>query len=600
VPGVSETLRLLRTVRHLRPQQIAGQLRVRAFAALGPARAAALGRRRVPPWPGLRRGLPEVQTWLAPGGGHNSRERILGGELCFLNQARQVGFPPRFEQPQASRLWQYNLHYLEYLWPLDFEQARELALAWIEQHPASAAGAGWEPYPTSLRIGNLCAVFFRRFASETLADPELRDRLWRSLWQQGSWLSAHLETHIAGNHLLENAIALALLGACFDGPDAAAFRGRGGRLLRAQLEQQVLADGGHFERSPMYHLRLVYALALLCHCADAELRELVAPALERACAALRCLLHPDGQIALLNDSAFGIYGDPTAVLEFAAAAVPACREQSRPCSCFALADTGYYGARNAAPGGQDEGQDGGQGGAHYILCDAAPIAADHQPGHAHADLFGFELSLHGRRLIVDSGVFDYEDSAERRHCRSTAAHNTVVVDGRDQCELWGVFRVGRRGRPREVDFRCAVGGFRLEAWHDGYTWLDAKARHRRRFAWHPEGVLLVRDAVEAKGELHCESFLHLHPEVELLELRADRASLGLGEHRVQILFAGGGRLRATDREYFPEFGKRMAARALVYEWSSSTAATGFCIGRDIEAFDVYGGARVGGRLLDFA
>ena len=48
-----------------------------------------------------------------------------------------------------------------------------------------------------------------------------------------------------------------------------------------------------------------------------------------------------------------------------------------------MPDTGYYGARSA---------DG-----HYVVCDAAPIGPDYNPGHAHGDLFSFELSLGGHR-----------------------------------------------------------------------------------------------------------------------------------------------------------------------------------------------------------
>ena len=46
-------------------------------------------------------------------------------------------------------------------------------------------------------------------------------RVWPSLWLQAEWLARHLETHLRGNHLLENAAALAFCGACFGGPGEA-------------------------------------------------------------------------------------------------------------------------------------------------------------------------------------------------------------------------------------------------------------------------------------------------------------------------------------------------------------------------------------------
>jgi hypothetical protein len=75
----------------------------------------------------------------------------------------------------------------------------------------------------------------------------------------------------------------------------------------------------------------------------------------------------------------------------------------------------------------------------------------------------------------------------------------VEIDGEDQCELWAVFRVARRARPRDVLWREHPDGFELSAWHDGYERLPARARHAREFRWYDDGVLLVRDRVSARG-----------------------------------------------------------------------------------------------------
>ena len=49
-------------------------------------------------------------------------------------------------------------------------------------------------------------------------------------------------------------------------------------------------------------------------------------------------------------------------------------------------------------------------------------------------------------MIVDAGVFEYQAGMWRDFMRGTAAHNTLLVDGQDQSEVWGSFRVGRRAR----------------------------------------------------------------------------------------------------------------------------------------------------------
>ena len=44
-----------------------------------------------------------------------------------------------------------------------------------------------------------------------------------------------------------------MAGAYFDGPAADFWLRRGLFILRRELAEQVLEDGGHFELSPMYH-----------------------------------------------------------------------------------------------------------------------------------------------------------------------------------------------------------------------------------------------------------------------------------------------------------------------------------------------------------
>ena len=60
---------------------------------------------------------------------------------------------------QAGRLWEYNLHYFEYLWALEFDSAKAVVQDWIDNHPLERRAVGWEPYPTSLSLDELvCGV----------------------------------------------------------------------------------------------------------------------------------------------------------------------------------------------------------------------------------------------------------------------------------------------------------------------------------------------------------------------------------------------------------------------------------------------------------
>lgn len=524
-----------------------------------------------------------MTDWLPPGPQQNSAADITEGKLTFLNHSVKIGDPPRWRCDELPRLWQYNLHYFEYLWALPPAEGRRLALDWIAQHPPGRGQVGWEPYPTSLRIMNWCAVFFGRDRAATAADTAFTRKLWHSLHQQICWLESHLEYHLLGNHLLENAVALSFAGACFTGRDAERWMRCGGAMLRAHLVAQILDDGVHFELSPMYHVRIAYALALLANTGHAALRTIVEPHLRAMVDALPWMCHPDGEIALLNDTAIGIYNQPGDVIRFARRALG---EEETPLVSnghFSLSSAGYFGWRDDA--------------GHYVICDAAPIGPDYIPGHAHADIFSFELSLAGRRIIVDAGNFDYEVSDMRRYCRSTAAHNTIEINGTDQCEMWGAFRVGRRGRPRAAHYDRQTDGFTLHGWHDAYLHQAAQAVHERRFRWFTEGVLLINDMIRAPQLVTGRNRVHLHPECRIAELKGNRAVLDTPVGTVHIMADDSVKFETETGWYCPQFGLRQPTMTLLITRQSAGIDTALCISypTPIDSVHATDGAMIDGR-----
>jgi len=223
---------------------------------------------------------------------------------------------------------------------------------------------------------------------------------------------------------------------------------------------------------------------------------------------------------------------------------------------WSLPDAGYYGARST---------DGS-----CIVCDAGPVGPDYLPGHAHGDIFSFELSFGAARVIVDSGVHDYEKSDTRRYCRSTRAHNTVEIDGQDQCEFWGMFYVGRRGRPHDVQWTPSPDGFTLEAWHDGYRHLPGRPVHHRRFAWNTSGMLQLSDHVESTRSFSAVSRFHMHPDCRILRQDSRSAEISFPGGRLLVDFNGPGTLNVEDSFYCPRFGQAIPNKCLAYSCSGSS------------------------------
>jgi uncharacterized heparinase superfamily protein len=269
------------------------------------------------------------------------------------------------------------------------------------------------------------------------------------------------------------------------------------RIAESQSAEQILSDGGHFERSPMYHLHALEDLVVLALLVD---NRKVAERLRETCGRMAefvaWLRHPDGSLPLFNDAAQHAVCDPARMLqilhEFLAIPVPAA-----PHGLKHFAETGLV-AWHGSP--------------WTVFWDIGDVGPDYQPGHAHADTLSLECSYRGRRLIVDPGTYCYDHDDRRRYDRSTAAHNTVCIDDADSSEVWHIFRVGSRARPVGVDVIPRRSGFSGWAEHTGYDALPGGPRHSRHLMVDDHGPLKIVDRITGTGTHRLSGGYLLAPE----------------------------------------------------------------------------------------
>jgi uncharacterized heparinase superfamily protein len=484
---------------------------------------------------------------------------ICDHRFNFLNVSREFRSIPWNETP-VSHLWSFNLHYFDYALDLAwaFQQTgnqrylrrfEELVKDWERATRLGGSGGdAWNPYAVSVRAINWSYVLV--LVGDSL-DPDFRRQLTDSLHRQIVFLSSRLEWHLLGNHLLRNLQAIALAGLLFEG-SARSWLEDGTAQLWRELDEQFLPDGGHFERSPMYQ---AIALGDLLELLVLRMRsglETASPALDSArkmIIALNCMSRDDGGLRLFNDSANGI-APPLSHLNRLAALIfgnepEVDREQ------WELRDTGYFGARQ---------------GKFELMLDCGAVGARYQPGHAHCDILSYELDYDGNRFVVDSGVSGYEGDSFREYARSTRAHNTLMIDGNEQSEVWGTFRVARRAmvseaRPdhRERSEFVFYGGYR--------PYRQPGASHSRTFRL-TESHLQIVDRVRGADGAAITSFVHLHPDclVEAIEqgFRISRLNRTLilshvGFDTARLLR---GETRPAQGWFLPEFGKSIPNVAL--------------------------------------
>jgi len=542
-----------RTLAYLRPSQVAYFLNRRVLPQFRSITKTGTAGRRF----GVVSMLPGIS--VSKPTGDDSHFCFLGQSKCIPSQSAD------WVCKDMPKLWRYNLHYFDYLHDpqRSFENKCFLVGDWIQHNPPGTEDA-WEPYTVSLRIVNW--VKFLLLPTVTRVEDHsggaLRREWEQSLYQQALWLEQNIEYHILANHYLKNGVALVFAGLYFHGADGDRWFRKGLAILKEEIEEQFLADGGHFERSPLYHsicvvdyldvLNLTKNSPSVISC---EITDEFIGKLTTALDFLNGICLPDGGIPLFNDSAFGIAPTPSQIFDYAERVIGYTQPpQSTSLTVTAFAASGYYACRKAND---------------MIIIDCGAIGPDYQPGHAHCDTLSYELAIDGQRVVVDSGVFDYEPSQERAYARSTRAHNTVIVDGEEQSEIWGVFRVARRARPIQgrID-KTEDGTVLFEGAHDGYRRLTGKPIHHRRIRYDEQGSWVVTDELTGTGIHQMETIIHIHPNFTIVRsgnqsfrveqcgnLIAIVEALSVSEVTVEL---GG---------YFPEFGLSYKNPMIVFSCS---------------------------------
>ena len=530
---------------------------------------------------------------------------IVNRRFCFLNAYGPITDIERltinWRCQDMPKLWRYNLHYFDYLCSpaVDDRLKEKLIDSWIHSNPVGTEDA-WEPYPVSLRIVN----WIKYFSELSVSDNGIRIKpAWiDSLSAQVEWLNRNMEYHIRANHLLKNYVAM-VYGACFL---KNLFSGRKRKSLLngfyKECVEQFLDDGGHYERSPMYHcialedLMDVYNLLCLyrsdCNASEVSsisaLCEFLKARIDKGMEWLGVMTLRDGKIALFADSAFAIAPEPQQLQNYwqrLSGRSPFAANQGTS------ATSGIKATIGISPSGIVETSLASSGylrkdtASYSVIVNVGEPGPAYQPGHTHCDLFSYELTRGNQRLFVDTGVYEYSPGYRRHYARSTAAHNTLQINGAEQHQIWGEFRVGRRARVTRLDKATGDKCHSVDLAHNGYESVVGGLETRRTFRFELN-ALCICDAVVFKGTepdpekpLTLRSWLHLGPGFSVQPHQFDESDevvtgvagdlpdqfalaiyqhfrhAGVEKNRLVALIKSDSPFSIDAAEYFSEFGK---------------------------------------------
>ena len=469
--------------------------------------------------------LAAVPTEIWPADSRPSLE-LLSGEFRF--GADVVKNPKPLDNPLgATETWQRamaSFGWLDSLRALGGTPARQFArqviLAWFTD-TASYDSLTWS---ADLLAARLRRCLVNSAFLETNTDALFRAHLLRSLNRQAEHLSRALPDGLNGAALLKASISLMLAGALLPASKAGEkWLRKGGALLDRELHAQILADGGHVERSPSVMLDLLQHLLDLHHALTLTGRKLpdqLIATIGNLASALKLMTHPDGGLALFNDSTED-QADAVLLTLMRAGATGAVERD-----LVQLPQSGFQ--RMAA-------------GRSVLIADAGAPPPHGLDGHAHAGTLSFEFSHGPERLIVNCGA--HPTAPEWRQVqRATAAHSTLVIDDTNSSMLLppnGPYGGGLALTPRSVVVRRegTDAGQWLDMRHNGYD-EPFGLTHRRRLFLSADGLeLMGEETLTGQGGKNFTLRFHLHPAVQVSITQSSQSAI------LKLPQGGGWRLR---------------------------------------------------------
>ncbi|MGC2512947.1 MAG: alginate lyase family protein [Terriglobales bacterium] len=431
------------------------------------------------------------------------------------------------------------------------------------------------PYPLGINWASALEVAFRSLSwiwvDQLLAGAaeyaELHSEIASALAFHGRYIERYLSTYFSPNtHLLGEAVALFFLGTLYPQmPSAARWKESGWRIVLREAERQVRPDGVYFEQSLYYHVyaldfflyarllaarngmeiplaydavlgRMLDVVAALAQAGPAEgfgdddggrvwnprrnrTEQMTDPLALGAVMYSREMYPREFSAARLTEETIWLFGNQAveklSTAHLSTQASPAPRSLAFP-------DGGLYVLADSQPFAQ------------AMVVDAGPQGVG-RSGHGHADALSLQLTMNGRRWLVDSGsgVYISKDPAERNTFRGTGAHNTMRVDGVDQAVADEPFSWTHIPATQAESWIVGKSFTYFVGSHNGYARLADPVVHRRHVLKIADDLWLVRDVALGRTEHELEIRWHFAPDLEV-----QNGAQNSGAGRLEIRTAG--------------------------------------------------------------
>lgn len=486
-----------------------------------------------------------VNSWEKPAAKNAKFNTAVADDVCnHIFHGLLVDWYPPYKmgekidwaaEPYNDREWYWGLNRLpfwiflgEAYWATQNEKyAKEFVeelFDWVRNCPIVTDGAhnespAWRTLEAGIRMYDSWPAAYQYFLNSPNFTPEANTLFLMSVIEHARFLE---KNPTSGNWLVMERNGLLHVGLLFpELKESTGWRNAAIDTLTRELGSQVYPDGSQFELTTTYHrvciMNFLKSLQL-CELNSVSVSDKYKKDLQNLYQAVMYLLKPSGYLPALNDSdAYietikdkGEFSDGRGDLREGA------KRFSRPDMLYVATN----GKEGKAPeyksyaflyAGRYVMRQGWDKDAMYMIFDAGPFGAAHQ----HEDKLSIETYAYGETLLFDSGRFSYADPIFHPYAFSTTAHNTAIIDGKDQSRRfqsvterkWVVSEPQKTPWISQSGFDYAEG-----VYDDGYgPDLDKSVTHSRKILFVKNDYWIVLDRFEGQGTHKINTFFHFAP-----------------------------------------------------------------------------------------
>jgi hypothetical protein len=475
---------------------------------------------------------------------------------------------------------------------------------WIENNPVGL-GVNWNcPMEVAIRAANwIWAYYLCQWCDSPEVDALALEMI-PSLIAHARFVRANIEKNeIPSNHYLSNLAGLIYVGIFLsEWAEAQEWLDYSTSEFIQMMEYMVHPDGMFFEASIPYHrlaLELFLFPALLLKKNDIPLPDKFWKALYKMFDFLHYTLKPDGTCFQLGDNDNGrlhihhpravndhLYLLDIGAIMFEESKFKLSERMPAPETLWLFGAEGLEKYKqlspSASPGSRAFRHSGvcvlGSNNSRMLFF-SGPHGQRGIGSHSHNDKLSFALFHDGEEWLVDPGTYTYTPEPEWRLCfRSTAYHNTVVVDDQEQSplEMRKPFWTGEDPGAQLVDWHVSSGKEWLLGEHRGYSRLSDPVIHRREVLFDSQTPFwLISDHLEAVATHTFRLHFHFGP-LRLSADEEDHLSFLVSNGKTVLLLVPLDRDQLTAEKrscWFSEFyGRKTEGSKAVYTKRTSQGA----------------------------